>query len=182
MEVLFTIQDYNIDKLDVEVKAVPKCFGLIQRGTDWYVLIEDDATQPEIDTIMAVLTNHDSSPTTEQASELAKQALADGAETSKKSWAIIQAFNDSLEAEFANFGTATEQQYFDAGYTAWRTIYDGLPVDVQGRIRGFSHLFLNPDDSFSFIEPTTPDNAYKTHFMLCIRDFLGYITDRAQVT
>ena len=182
MEVLFTIQDYNIEKLDAEVKAVPKCFGLVKRGADWYVLIEDDATQPEIDTIMAVLTNHYSSLTEKQQSDQAKQALADGAVTSKRSWAIIRAFNDSLEVEFANFGSVTMQQYFDGGYNAWRTVYDNLPLDVQIRIRGFSHLFMNPSDSFTFAEPQNPSNTYKKHFMLCIRDFLSYITDRAQVT
>lgn len=150
-------------------------------NADWTQLIVRHGTKPPLSTANAIWLEIEDSVLANQANISAKQALSDGAVTSKSSWALIKAFNDALESVFESFGSITTQEYFDLGYTSWRTLYDNLPLEMQGRIQGFNTLFQNPSDNFSFTEPQSVNNGYKTEFMNRIRDFLEYITDRASI-
>jgi len=176
------MHEIRIDKAINREKLIHELSEVSQK----WVLYPDNITvlaEADVAVVQGVYDAHTDTPTVEQAIRLARQSLSDGAVTSKQLWPLIKAFNDALEGTVKELApTATAQEMFDAGYASWRALYDNIdnPL-VIGYINGYSAMFNNPDDGFSLaIEPDELTNSYKHQFVTTMRDFLEYITDRAQ--
>lgn len=184
MEIKLSNGLYNNEKLDEEIRIIPTCQGLVERDSGLYALFVYDVNQQDIDSVHTIVANHDPTLTLEQESDEAQKKLFEDAETSKRSWGLIKAFNDGPEEDVKIFlqagGTADKlirSEPLNKAYAHWRSIFDILPDDQQVHIMWQGYMLSH---TFEFYpEPETPSMEYKAWFNNACAQVIGYITDRA---
>lgn len=177
---------YNTETIESELQAVESYQALYTRGEDIYARLRDTATPADMNQILAIADAHDASLSVEQLSEQARQELATGGATSKRSWTVIKAFNDGPEGDVKTFlqngGTSVTLDRSDPlnlAYTHWRPIFEGLPDAMKVRIMWYG--YMNSTTYEFYPEPETPSSEYKAWFNNACAQVMGYMTDRAQM-
>jgi hypothetical protein len=166
MQILAPSKSYNFEKLKDEIEGLAKYSGYFI-GNEMYLIVEDDASQPEIDAILSVFTDHDPSPTESQISENTLKVMQNDRQTSFKVLIIGNTFDNAIKARFGtlrpNATQAERQAELEARYTIWRNIFDTQPNLFKGLL--YEWWLFQADPSHNLFAPPKPmTNEYMLEF------------------
>ena len=173
-KIVGTVSDYNIEKLDTELRANQFFNGLITRKDDVYTLL-DNLDRETIDGIDSIVVNHNDELTSEQKSQLAEDQIASSINKSKRVLHLVAPLYNqraidlasgnlvSIDTAYANIRNAIKQNWRGEGS-------DMVWIESYLRNLCLQHYNIDYDN-----EPDFALTAYKTSFLRAVYELIDSI-------
>lgn len=184
MEFELGAKQVNTHLLEEEMSGFPTWNGFKESGGTYYAVVTDLSEQAQIQTVFDA---HDGSALTEdQQAELAIKQMYEEATTSRRSPALVKAYNDLATESMRNQllsgvtpATFNPHTFCAEVYQKWRILYEQGTNNMK--LRFMMYAAIHDPDLIQYPLPEAPTIEYMARFNRMISGTLGYMTDLFQM-